>query len=225
MFHVEHDREIKELLSRGAKAVGCPLLTEQIEKLFIYFNELCSWNKRVNLTGLKKETDIVVTLFIDSLACGLALNIEKNEKIIDIGSGAGFPGIPLKIAYPKLKIDLVEPRLKKTAFLHHIIGVLGLENIKALSRSAQDLSHDPSFTRVYDKVVSRAIKAESIFPVSCALLNSSGKAVLCRSKRLGSTGPGPGLGMSLVEEIDYELPHGYGSRVLSVLTPLKKNSH
>lgn len=222
MFHVEHDIEIKEFLSRGAKAVGCPLLTEQIEKLFIYFKELCSWNNRVNLTGLKKETDIVVTLFIDSLACGLALNIEKNEKIIDIGSGAGFPGIPLKIAYPKLKIDLVEPRLKKTAFLHHIIGVLGLEHIKAFSRSAQDLSHDPSFTMAYDTVVSRAIKAESIFPVSCTFMNSSGKAVLCRSKGLGSTGLG--FGMSLVKEIDYELPHGYGSRVLSVLKPMTKNS-
>ena len=223
MFHVEHDREIKELLSRGAKTVGCPLLSGQIEQLFIYFKELCSWNNRVNLTGLKKETDIVVTLFIDSLAVGLALNTEKNEKIIDIGSGAGFPGIPLKIAYPELKIDLVEPRLKKTAFLHHIVGVLGLEDIKALSCSAQDLSHDPSFTKVYDKVVSRAIKAESIFPVSCALMSSFGKAVLCRSKRLGSTGLG--FGMSLVEEIDYELPHGYGSRVLSVLKPLKTNSN
>ena len=177
----------------------------------------------MNLTGLKNETDIVVTLFIDSLACGLALNSEKNEKIIDIGSGAGFPGIPLKIAYPELKIDLVEPRLKKTAFLHHVIGVLGLENIKAISRSAQDLSHDPSFNLAYDKVVSRAIKAESIFPVSCTFMNRAGRAILCRSKRLGSTGLG--FGMSLVDEIDYELPHGYGSRVLSILQPMVTNSH
>ena len=223
MFHVEHDREKKEFLSLGARAVGCPLLAEQIEKLFKYFKELCSWNNRVNLTGLKKETDILVTLFIDSLACGLALKIEKNEKIIDIGSGAGFPGIPLKIAYPNLNIDLVEPRLKKTAFLHHVIGVLGLENIKALSRTAQDLSHDPSFIGVYDKIVSRAIKPESIFPISSTLMNSSGKAVLCRSKKLGSKGSG--FGMSLVEEIDYELPHGYGKRVLSVLKPMTQNSH
>ena len=70
------------------------------------------------------------------------------------------------------------------------------------------------------KVVSRAIKAESIFPVSCTLMNSSGKAVLCRSKGLGSTGLG--LGMSLVEEIDYELPDGYGSRVLSVFKTTEK---
>ena len=223
MFHVEHDREIKEFLSQGAKAVGCSLLTEHIDKLFLYFKELCSWNQRVNLTGLKKETDIVVTLFIDSLACVLALNIEKNEKIIDIGSGAGFPGIPLKIAYPKLKVDLVEPRLKKTAFLHHIIGILGLENIKVISRSAQDLSHDPSFHMAYDKVVSRAIKAELIFPESCTLLNSSGRVVLCRSKVLGSTGID--YGMSLIEEIEYELPHGYGSRVLSILKPITTNSH
>ena len=215
--------EKKDFLSQGASAVGCPLLPGQIEKLFIYFNELRSWSQKVNLTGLKKDTDILVTLFIDSLACGLALNFEKNEKIIDIGSGAGFPGIPLKIAYPNLTIDLVEPRFKKTAFLHHIIGVLGLENVKAHPRSAQDLSHEPIFNMEYDKVVSRAIKPESIFPVSCTFMNSSGTAVLCRSKKLGSAGTG--LGMSLVKEIDYELPHGYGNRVLSVLKPMTQNSH
>ena len=82
-------------------AIGCPLEIEQIENLYIYFKELSSWNEKVNLTGLTEESDIVVTLFIDSLACGLALSPEKNESVIDIGTGAGFPGIPLKIAYPE----------------------------------------------------------------------------------------------------------------------------
>ena len=78
---------------------------------------------------------MVIELFVDSLACGLALSHEKNESIIDIGSGAGFPGIPLKIAYPDLEVTLLEPRLKKTAFLHHIIGTLNLKNIQVISRS------------------------------------------------------------------------------------------
>ena len=218
MFHVEHEVEIKKLLSEGGIAVGCPLQSEQIENFHIYFNELRSWNQKVNLTGLTEELDIVVTLFIDSLACGIALSDEKNESVIDIGSGAGFPGIPLKIAYPKLGITLVEPRLKKTAFLHHIIGRLSLENIHVISRPIQEYCHDLSFDMLYDKVVARAIKTDSILPIAGSLLNQTGKVVLCRSKPLDTSVSS--LGMALIKEFHYTLPNGYGNRVLSVLAPI-----
>lgn len=216
---MEHDVQISELLSESGNAVGCQLDNESIQSFILYFNELCKWNKKVNLTAFTKTTDIVITLFIDSLACGLALNPEKNETIIDIGSGAGFPGIPLKIAYPGLDITLVEPRLKKAAFLHHIIGRLGLEKVQVLSRSIQELCRDPSENMAYDMVVAKAIKAESILPVAGSLLKSSGKAVLFRSKRMRQLEPT--FGMKLVQEIEYELPRGYGKRVLSVLEPIR----
>jgi len=220
MFHVEHGVRLEKLLYEGGKAVSCPLTSKSIKIFLCYLKELSNWNERVNLTGLKKEFDIVIELFVDSLACGLVLSHEKNESIIDIGSGAGFPGIPLKIAYPELEITLLEPRLKKTAFLHHIIGTLNLQNIHVISRSVQDLYQDRSFNLVYDKVIARAIKPDSIFPEARSLLTGSGRAVLCRSKRLGSCEEN--WGMRIEKEIDYGLPKGYGKRVLSILNPLKE---
>lgn len=220
MFHVEHGVSLEELLYNGGKAVSCPLSSEPIKTFLLFLNELGDWNKRVNLTGLKNEFDMVIELFVDSLACGLALNPEKKESIIDIGSGAGFPGIPLKIAYPQLEITLLEPRLKKTAFLHHIIGTLNLKLTHVISRSVQDLNQDSSFSLVYDKVIARAVNPDSIFPEARSLLNDSGRAVLCRSKRLDSCGKT--WGMRVEREIEYELPHEYGKRVLSILEPIKE---
>ena len=113
MFHVEHGNNLEKELYEGGKVVGCPLDFKSIEIFLSYLKELSNWNERINLTGLNKEIDMIIELFVDSLACGLALNPGKNESILDIGSGAGFPGIPLKIAYPDLEVALVEPRLKK----------------------------------------------------------------------------------------------------------------
>jgi len=217
---VEHGVSLEELLYEGGKAVSCPLSSESIRTFLFFLRELSDWNERVNLTGLNDESDIVIELFVDSLACGMALSPEKNESIIDIGSGAGFPGIPLKIAYPELEVTLLEPRLKKTAFLHHIIGTLSLQNIRVLSRSVQDLFQDNSFNLVYDKVIARAIKPDSIFPEAGSLLRDSGRAVLCRSKRLGSCEGS--WKMSVEKEIDYELPSGYGKRVFSILKPVRE---
>ena len=103
MFHVEHVVSLEELLYEGGKAVFCPLPRKSIKSFLSYLKELSDWNARVNLTGLKTVFDIVNELFVDSLACGLALSHKKNESIIDIGSGAGFPGIPLKIVPHKSK--------------------------------------------------------------------------------------------------------------------------
>ena len=218
MFHVELGEKLEKEIFDGGKAVFCPLNSESIKSFLSYLTELSNWNERVNLTGLKKEIEIIIELFVDSLACGLALNPEKNESIVDIGSGAGVPGIPLKIAYPDLEVTLLEPKLKKTAFLHHIIGTLNLKNIHVISRTVQDLFHDHSFNLAYDKVIARAIKPESIFPEARSLLRGSGKVVLCRSKTLSSCHEN--WGMRVEQEIDYELPRGYGKRVLSILKPL-----
>ncbi|UCE63371.1 MAG: 16S rRNA (guanine(527)-N(7))-methyltransferase RsmG [Nitrospirota bacterium] len=215
---MEHGVSLEALIFEGGKAVSCPLSSESINTFLVFLRELTEWNERVNLTGLKNEFDMVVELFVDSLACGLALSPEKKGSIIDIGSGAGFPGIPLKIAYPELEITLLEPRLKKTAFMHHIIGTLNLKNIHVISRSVQDLYQDGSFNIMYDKAIARAVRPDSIFPEARSLLRDSGRAVLCRSKRLGSCEEA--WGMKVEREIDYELPNEYGKRVLSILRPL-----
>ena len=216
---MEHYKGITKLISEGAVQVGCQLNQEVLSKFEIYFKELRLWNEKVNLTGLSAERDIAVTLFIDSLACGLALSPGKNESIVDIGSGAGFPGIPLKIAYPQLNVTLIEPRLKKTAFLRHIIGTLGLGQVEVLPRRIDDLAKDSLFEFRYDRIVTKALRAEYILPFAGSLLRDLGKVVLCRSEPFNFSSQE--FGMRLVKEISYELPYGFGKRNLSILEPIR----
>ena len=221
MFHVEHGAEISELLAEGAPMVGCKLNDEAISKFIIYFNELTFWNSKVNLTGLTQLREIVVSLFIDSLACGKELSAQEDLSILDVGSGGGFPGIPLKIAYPGLKMTLVEPRLKKTAFLRHIVGTLGLGEVDIVSGRIEDLVNNKAFRGKFDHVVSRAIRPDSILPIASWFLKDSGQLILFRSKP--STGLGDLGRLTLVREVDYNLPYAFGGRVLSILKPVPGN--
>ena len=219
MFHVEHkELDIENLFVEGAKSVFCPLSQKTIQPFLIYLHELIKWNERVNLTGLNNQQDMIIELFVDSLACGMALGPKKNEHIIDIGSGGGFPGIPLKIVFPDLQVTLVEPRLKKTAFLHHIIGTLGLKDIKVVTGTAQKITKNMEFISNFDRVFARAIKTESVLPDCRNLLAKSGRVVLCKAKNLGECEKN--WGVQLDEEISYELPRNHGNRVLTILKPV-----
>ena len=209
---------MEDLLVEGAKSVNCPISQKTVRPFLIYLNELCKWNERTNLTGLNDQREIVVELFVDSLACGMALGPQKNDFIMDVGTGGGFPGIPLKIAFPDLHVTLVEPRLKKTAFLHHIIGLLGLDDIKVITRSVQEISKKLDFQSRYDNIFARAIKPDIILPNCRPLLKRSGRVVLCRSQVL--EGCKEKWGMEIGKQLEYELPMNRGKRVLSLLQPI-----
>ena len=198
--------------------IGSSINEQVLSKFEQYIKELCIWSKRINLTGLKREADIAITLFVDSLACGLSLSPEKNETVLDVGSGAGFPGIPLKIAFPGLEVTLVEPHLKKVAFLHHIIGTLDVGSVEVIPRRVEDIARDKSFTLKFDRLVTKALKPESILPFGSSLLRSQGKVVLFRSQPLNI--PVHEFGMRLIREVPYELPNGFGKRILSLLEQL-----
>ena len=216
---MEHkELTVENVLVEGAKSVSCPLSEKTIQAFLIYLNELIKWNERINLTGLNKKQDMVIELFVDSLACGMTLGPQKNENIIDIGSGGGFPGIPLKIVYPELKVTLVEPRLKKTAFLHHIIGTLRLKDIKVVSSTVEEISKDSDFQLIYDRIFARAIKTESVLPDGRVLLGHSGKIVLSKAQKLEKCEKN--WGVKIDEEMSYELPMNHGKRVLTILKPI-----
>ena len=112
-------------LIEGAGKLGIELNARQLEQFELYYQELIEWNKRFNLTAIKDYSGVQVKHFLDSLTITLALTEEEVERpdfsIMDIGTGAGFPGVPLKIIFPQLRLVLIESTAKKTAFLHHII--------------------------------------------------------------------------------------------------------
>jgi 16S rRNA (guanine527-N7)-methyltransferase len=218
MFHVEHEENTEKFLEffvEGAKNLGFSFQENILEKFHLYYEELGFWNRSVNFTSLQTEQEQAVLLFADSLAGSLAFPENTSLSIIDIGTGAGFPGIPLKLAFPSLKATLMEPRTKKTAFLHTVIGKLELKGISVLQ---QRLEACRSFVNEEDKwdiAISKAVSLETIWPHVKNILKKEGKLVVFRSSNIDNLETFQG--MTVEKEIPYELPYEFGKRVLSVL--------
>ncbi len=204
-----------ELLRQGSLKVGCGLSEEALGKFRVYLRELLKWNKRINLIGLKEEGEIIASLFVYSLACGLALSPFRPDSIVDIGSGAGFPGLPLKIAYPQVRLTLIEPNLKKAAFLHSIIGPLKLSDVFVWTKRVQEVATLPECQGCFDRALIKALRLSACLPYLKPLLRESGQVVWCKAK--SAEKPQNFFGFSLIREIEYDLPCGFGSRVLAIL--------
>jgi len=148
-------------LIEGAGKLGIEFNARQLKQFDLYYQELVEWNKKINLTAITDYPSVQVKHFLDSLTITLALSDEEVEKanfnIIDIGTGAGFPGVPLKILLPQPRMLLIEPTAKKTAFLHHIIHKLELENIEVLNNRAEEAAHLLLYREQFAVVLSRAV--------------------------------------------------------------------
>ena len=147
---------VVERLIDGAKRLGLPLTTEQVASFQLYYEELVRWNRRVNLTAIVDYEEVQLKHFLDSLTVALAL-WEMTSRILDIGTGAGLPGVPLKILYPGIGLTLVDSVHKKAAFLHHLIDMLGLEGVEVLAERAERLAHDERYRQRFDVVLSRGV--------------------------------------------------------------------
>jgi 16S rRNA (guanine527-N7)-methyltransferase len=218
MFHVEHHEQTDKFLDffvEGAKNIGFSFQENILEKFHLYYEELSLWNKSVNLTGLQTEKEQAVLLFVDSLAGSFALSENSTVSIIDIGTGGGFPGIPLKLAFPSLQTTLMEPRGNKTAFLHTVIGKLELTGISVLQKRLEGCRSFINEDDKWDIAISKAVNLEAILPHVKNILREDGKLVIFRSSKIEN--PEMLKGMTIEKEIPYELPYEFGKRVLSVL--------
>ncbi|TAN42447.1 MAG: 16S rRNA (guanine(527)-N(7))-methyltransferase RsmG [Nitrospirae bacterium] len=128
----------EELLSQGMTELGLQHTTAEIAAFITYLGELRKWSRAYNLTGLKTDRDIVIKNFLDSLLFRTVLPAGVRS-LADIGSGAGFPGLPLKILDPALRLILIEPTEKKAAFLRHICSRLGLESVEVVNQRAEEV--------------------------------------------------------------------------------------
>jgi 16S rRNA (guanine527-N7)-methyltransferase len=151
---------MEQLVDGAQRLLGLTLTAKQREAFQIYYQELVAWNARFNLTAITDAKGVQVRHFLDSLSCSLAIcDAERRQSLIDVGSGAGFPGLPLKIVYPSLHLTLLEATGKKTTFLRHIVDTLELREVTIIHARAEQLGHDPAHRERYDWAVARAVAA------------------------------------------------------------------
>lgn len=139
------------------KYTGSPLTEQQLKAFHIFEAELMSWNEKFNLTAIRDAEGIRIKHFLDSLTCLQVMKPLHNERIIDVGTGAGFPGIPLKIIYPGLKLTLVESVGKKAGFCKHMVETLHLDNVDVLTLRAEEVGRLPNHRAQYDWALARAV--------------------------------------------------------------------
>lgn len=149
-----------EKLEAGAQKLGICLTPVQLEQFEIYYRELVDWNKRMNLTSITNYEGVQVKHFLDSLTVITAiqpLSEARKLHVIDIGTGAGLPGIPLKIIWPGIRLVLLEATAKKTQFLKYVVSRLGLEDVEIVAGRAEEVAHEARYREKFDLVLSRAV--------------------------------------------------------------------
>ena len=159
----------KELFIEETKKIGINLTEEQLTKLELFYKLLLEWNEKINLTRIVEKEDVYLKHFFDSLTLYKEIDLSKVNTLCDVGTGAGFPGIVLKIVFPNLKITLIDSLQKRVNYLNSIIKELGLENIEAVHSRGED------YKGQFDVVTSRAVaNIEKIVGYTMHLVDKDG---------------------------------------------------
>lgn len=219
--------EWRRWIIEGAAALGLAVDHRQAESFAVHAREMLHWNRVTNLTTITHPLEIAAKHVLDSLAA--ALCIRPGARLLDVGSGAGFPGIPLKIFDPSFGVTLVDSSRKKVSFLKHVIRTLGLVGIDVLHCRAQDLAKSAA-VKTFDVVISRALTDVADFAAMALPLMAMGGcgiamkgrgidaewAALAERRCSGAAGPQGVLEMLTFKRVEYFLPYAEAERVLVV---------
>lgn len=183
-------------LREGGAAFGVSLTDAKVEGLQLYLRRLCEWNTRFNLTAIEDPDEILVKHFLDSLSCALAINFPAARSLVDVGTGAGFPGLVLKILFPHLEVVLLDSVQKRLTFLEHVASELHLEGLRTVHARAEDaaaagggrpgMPAAPRLRERFDVVTARAVARLAVLAEWTLPLARVGGAVLAMK------GPQPG---------------------------------
>ncbi|MEM7008008.1 MAG: 16S rRNA (guanine(527)-N(7))-methyltransferase RsmG [Thermodesulfobacteriota bacterium] len=212
---------LNELLIQGACELGVDLKDEQVELFMKYLDNLKKWNKNINLTAIKDDEGVIINHFLDSISA--SSYIEDSKSLLDIGTGAGFPGLVLKIIHPTINATLLDSANKKVSFLNDTIRKLGLEDVRAMWGRAEDPDND-ILRGDFDYVITRAVGSVlDTLALSSAYVSKNGVIILMRGKR------GPYEWSSESDEIkdkfnlmelkEFNLPGTDIERILIILSP------
>lgn len=171
--------KIRDLLEEGANELGVHLKDVEIDNFLFYLEELKLWSRKINLTGLKNDEDIIINHFIDSLT--IVKYLTPGSTLLDIGTGAGFPGVPVAMVCAENFVTCMDSSLKKITFVKHVIRRLGIENLKTIAGRAGQIEID---TAGFDFVAARAVSdIKTVIKLGRPYLNEKGKIIAMRGEK------------------------------------------
>ncbi|MDX2253669.1 MAG: 16S rRNA (guanine(527)-N(7))-methyltransferase RsmG [Nitrospira sp.] len=213
---MEQHAHLSTLLETYSTRIGVPLKPEQLKQFMIYLEELQRWNRSINLTSINSGEEIIIKHFIDSFSCLTIEQIKHGADLLDVGTGAGFPGIPLKIVRQDLNITLIEPVQKKVSFLYFIVGLLRLERVNIFYGTLEQCIARNSFDHSFDYVTTRALKYNVLLHQGPNLVKDHGRAILYLSHPINRAELSNHW--SVVTEQRFDLPMNFGQRSITVLS-------
>ncbi len=203
----------KEVVARGAGAMGVTLDGGQLETMAFHAAELIKWNAKFNITAITDPYEVAVKHFVDALA--LVSWIPRGSRVIDVGSGGGFPGLPLKICRPDVQVVMVDASRKKVSFLNHVVRMSGMTGVKAIHSRVETLGKDMAFSGRFDVAVSRAFTALDRFvTLAVPLLSDQGVVIAMKGNLSDEEMNGVEQSRFTVEIRRYVLPFGDHQRSL-----------
>ena len=179
-------KDDENILIDGAQKMGINLHKEQVKKFSQYLELLIQWNQKINLTALKIPQEIIIKHFLDSISCIKVINkyVEKERiSVIDVGAGAGFPGLPIKIVSPSIKLSLLEARKKKTMFLEKATAEMNFQQVKILNGRAETFGKGADHREKYDIAISRAVARLNVLSEYCLPLVKPGGLFIAQKGR------------------------------------------
>lgn len=213
---------------KDLKWLGIELDAHQLKQFMEYYELLIEWNSFMNLTAITEFDDVMKKHFIDSLTILKACDLQENLSVIDVGTGAGFPGLPMKIAFPQLKVTLLDSLNKRVKFLNEVISRLGLTGIEAIHGRAEDFAKPGQLREQYDICVSRAVANLSTLSELCLpFLKIGGKFISYKSEKAMEELPGAKhaiylLGGEISQQESFLLPDSDINRNLVIIDKIKQ---
>lgn len=219
------------ILEKLSSDIGYHLLDQQMNQFNDFYEMLVEKNKVMNLTAITEYDEVVLKHFIDSIVIYKRISEDNVESIMDVGTGAGFPGIPLKILFPEIRLTLLDSLNKRILFLNEVIHNLGLENIECIHGRAEDIGHLPEYREQYDLTVSRAVANLSSLSEYCIpFVRVGGKFISYKSgnidDELNDAKTAIHLLGSGIEDVEkYTLPDSDMQRSIVIIRKEKKLSN